>query len=142
MSVCVTVMTFRQLVTRSDIKIQSLVIEILKLVIEAMRENSNKLAQAQESSPATDDEGKSASSDDLVAGKSIVISILEVIFCLLIQKVPTLNSSISGFHSTPTGTNDENDELIAETVKCLEMLPDICSDSGNPNVCSSHSHLY
>ena len=93
-----------------------------------MRENFNKLSQ--ESVSGADDEESSTNSDELVPGKSVVMSILEVVFCLLIQKVPTLNSSISGFHSTPTGTNDENDELIAETVKCLEMLPDICSDTG------------
>jgi len=119
---------FRQLVTRSAIKVQCLVIEVLKLVIEGIRENSNRISEESKKQ----NEGESAStepSDELVPGKSPVISILEVIFCLLIQKVPILNSSISGFHSTPTGSNDDNDELVAEVVKCLEMLPDLCSDS-------------
>ena len=46
------------------------------------------------------------------------------------QKIPLLNSNVSGFHLKPTGTHEENDALMAETVKCLELLPDICSASG------------
>ena len=74
-----------------------------------------------------DEEGKS---DELEPGKSVVLSVLEVIFCLLMQKIPVLNSNVSGFHLKPTGTVEENDQLMAETLKCLELLPDICSDEG------------
>jgi CRISPR/Cas system CMR subunit Cmr4 (Cas7 group RAMP superfamily) len=98
-----------------------------------MKENFNKLSQK-----SGTEEEPAVNSEELVPGKSVVMSILEVVFCLLIQKVPTLNSSISGFHSTPTGTCDENDELIAETVKCLEMLPDICSDNGTKFLICTH----
>lgn len=47
------------------------------------------------------------------------------------QKIPTLNSNATGFQVKPTGTVKENDCLLEETVKCLELLPDICSDTGN-----------
>jgi hypothetical protein len=46
------------------------------------------------------------------------------------QKIPTLNSNATGLQLKPTGTDEENDVLLAETVKCLELLPDICSDQG------------
>jgi len=113
--------------------VQCLVIEVLKLVIEGMREDSNKIAEEEDKAvgKVEVDEGEAESEVELVPGKAPVLSILEVIFCLLIQKVPILNSNISGFHSTPTGSNDENDELVAEVVKCLEILPDVCSDKGN-----------
>lgn len=114
----------RQLVTRSAIRVQCLVIEVLKLLIEGLRENFTN--SSEDSNKKVEEE---AVVDELIPGKSPVLSILEVIFCLLIQKVPVLNSSISGFHSTATGSNDDNDELVAEVVKCLEMLPDLCSDS-------------
>lgn len=35
---------YRQLVSRCEIKIQILVVQVLKLVIEGMRENFNKIA--------------------------------------------------------------------------------------------------
>jgi len=60
-----------------------------------------------------------------------VTAVLEDVFCLLMQKIPTLNSNATGLQTKPTGTDSENDKLLAETVKCLELLPDICSDEGS-----------
>ncbi len=36
---------YSQLVSRSEIKIQDLVVQVLKLVIEGVRENFNKISQ-------------------------------------------------------------------------------------------------
>lgn len=110
-----------------------------------MRENFNKISQgmrlksyntydivcdkwcriAESEGPSED-----GTTDELVPGKSVVLAILEVIFCLLMQKIPVLNVNVSGFHLKPTGTAEENDQLMAETLKCLELLPDICTDDG------------
>ncbi|ODM87690.1 HEAT repeat-containing protein 5A [Orchesella cincta] len=127
----------RQLVTRCDIKIQKLVIDVLRLVIEGMRENFNKIAEEEDDKdPAgTEKELNSeeeATGEELQASpgnKSVVMSVLEVVFCLLMQKIPTLNSHVSGFQVKSTGTPQENDKLLGETVACLELLPDICSDA-------------
>ncbi|CAL8143424.1 unnamed protein product [Orchesella dallaii] len=140
----------RQLVTRCDIRIQQLVIDVLRLVIEGMRENFNKIAEEEnekdesgsgsEKNIENDNEtGLSGAEEELssqsgalitpAGNKSVVMSVLEVVFCLLMQKIPTLNSHVSGFQVKPTGTAQENDKLLGETVACLELLPDICSDS-------------
>ncbi|OXA59612.1 HEAT repeat-containing protein 5B isoform X2 [Folsomia candida] len=114
----------RQLVSRCEIKIQILVVQVLKLVIEGMRENFNKIAHEAEDKNDANDEN----SENLEPGKSVVIAVLEVVFCLLMQKIPTLNSNATGFQVKSTGTIKENDALLEDTVKCLELLPDICSD--------------
>lgn len=104
--------------------------QILKLLIDGMRENFNKITEDQETKETEPGPEDSSECDELVPGKSVILSVLEVVFCLLMQKVPTLNSNISGFLLSQTGSEIENDILIAETVKCLELLLDICSDEG------------
>jgi hypothetical protein len=43
---CMTILVYySQLVSRSEIKIQDLVVQVLKLVIEGVRENFNKISQ-------------------------------------------------------------------------------------------------
>lgn len=85
----------------------------------------NIFLEAEDKNDANDE-----NSENLEPGKSVVIAVLEVVFCLLMQKIPTLNSNATGFQVKSTGTIKENDALLEDTVKCLELLPDICSDIG------------
>ncbi|ODM89077.1 HEAT repeat-containing protein 5B [Orchesella cincta] len=92
----------RQLVTRCDIKIQKLVIDVLRVVIERMRENFNKIAEKEDDKdPAgTEKELNSeeeATGEELQASPSnkyVVMSVLEVVFCLLMPNISTHNSYI------------------------------------------------
>jgi len=65
-----------------------------------------------------------------VAGKCFVLTVLEVLFCLMMQKIPGLNFNASGFQMKVTGSEAENDALVGNTVTCLHNLLDICDHKG------------
>ncbi|ODM87687.1 HEAT repeat-containing protein 5A [Orchesella cincta] len=49
------------------------------------------------------------------SNKYVVMSVLEVVFCLLMPNISTHNSHVSGFQVKSTGTPQENDKLLGET---------------------------
>lgn len=78
--------------------------------------------------------GEGGTSGELVPGRSLVFSALEVCLCLLVRQLPALNpvggkAPTSLLHQ-PVQAGPESGLLIAAALNALDVLPDLCSPAG------------
>ncbi|XP_063929374.1 HEAT repeat-containing protein 5B isoform X4 [Zophobas morio] len=134
----------RLILTRDNHTCQLLCMEVLKQVIKAAqekleKEKKNKLNEIssnnqQESSTADIDLlGEGGECGDILPGKSLVFSVLEVCLCLLVRQLPSLSPSPNSTIVNSLRimqTPDESGRLIAASLSCMENLHKLCSPQG------------
>ncbi|ODM96075.1 HEAT repeat-containing protein 5B [Orchesella cincta] len=102
---------------------------VLRLVIEGMRENFNKIAEKDDDKDPAGTE-KELNSEEEATGEELQVSLGNksvVISRFLSPHAKT--PDIKLFQVKSTGTAQEKDKLLGETVASLELLLDICSDA-------------
>lgn len=145
----------RQILTRDELLVQLLCVEILKQTIQAAREDLQRQrdANVKPKQPADNanenDVDESAATAEIVElgegsvmqpGSSHVYAVLEVCLCLFVRQIPSLNPSKqtnlqmdyayaknASFFSV---LGDENGALVASGLQCVEQLLDLCTPSG------------
>lgn len=145
----------RQILTRDELLVQLLCVEILKQTIQAAREDLQRQrdANVKPKQPADNanenDVDESAATAETVElgegsvmqpGSSHVYAVLEVCLCLFVRQIPSLNPSKqtnlqmdyayaknASFFSV---LGDENGALVASGLQCVEQLLDLCTPSG------------
>lgn len=145
----------RQILTRDELLVQLLCVEILKQTIQAAREDLQRQrdANVKPKQPADNanenDVDESAATAETVElgegsvmqpGNSHVYAVLEVCLCLFVRQIPSLNPSKqtnlqmdyayaknASFFSV---LGDENGALVASGLQCVEQLLDLCTPSG------------
>lgn len=145
----------RQILTRDELLVQLLCVEILKQTIQAAREDLQRQrdANVKPKQPAdnanennVDESAESAENVELgegsvmQPGSSHVYAVLEVCLCLFVRQIPSLNPSKqtnlqmdyayaknASFFSV---LGDENGALVASGLQCVEQLLDLCTPSG------------
>jgi hypothetical protein len=132
----------RLILTRDNHTCQLLCMEVLKQVIKAAqdrldKEKKNKLneiSNQQDGSTADVDLlGEGGECGDILPGKSLVFSILEVCLCLLVRQLPSLSPSPNSTIVNSLRimqTPDESGRLIAASLSCMENLHKLCSPQG------------
>ncbi|XP_050519241.1 HEAT repeat-containing protein 5B isoform X2 [Diabrotica virgifera virgifera] len=127
----------RLILTRDNHTCQLLCLEVLQQVIRAAQESidkqkENKLNEMKNTTNANI-LGEGGELGDLIPGKSLVVSILEVCLCLLIRLLPTISPSenTAVINSLKiTSTFEKSNQLIAASIRCLEKLHYLCSPKG------------
>ncbi|XP_044256431.1 HEAT repeat-containing protein 5B isoform X4 [Tribolium madens] len=127
----------RLILTRDNHTCQLLCMEVLKQVIKAAqekldREKKNKLNE-QDTTTDIDLLGEGGECGDILPGKSLVFSVLEVCLCLLVRQLPSLSPSPNSTIVNSLRimqTPDESGRLIASSLACMENLHKLCSPQG------------
>lgn len=145
----------RQILTRDELLVQLLCVEILKQTIQAAREDLQRQREANvKAKPPVDNANENdvdvstadAESVELgegsvmQPGSSHVYAVLEVCLCLFVRQIPSLNPSKqtslqmdyayaknASFFSV---LGDENGGLVASGLQCVEQLLELCTPSG------------
>ncbi|KAH0819066.1 hypothetical protein GEV33_003724 [Tenebrio molitor] len=132
----------RLILTRDNHTCQLLCMEVLKQVIKAAQERLdkekknklNEISNQQDGSTADVDLlGEGGECGDILPGKSLVFSILEVCLCLLVRQLPSLSPSPNSTIVNSLRimqTPDESGRLIAASLSCMENLHKLCSPQG------------
>lgn len=132
----------RLILTRDNHTCQLLCVDVLKQVLKAAQERLDtakkmKLNEIsnQEASTSLDVDllGEGGDSGEILPGKSLVFSVLEVCLCLLVRQLPSLSPSPNSTIVNAlriTQTPDESGRLIAAALSCMENLHDLCSPQG------------
>lgn len=145
----------RLILTRDNLEVQLLCMEVLRLTVVAHQEyldgERKKLESAEDSElkRSINAIGDGGESGNIEPGKSHAYSVLEVCMCLLVRQIPSLNpsenarltseqlqrqwASVSGGSLTSNGTykiGEDNGVLITAALKCLIDLPKMCSHKG------------
>ncbi|XP_057651452.1 HEAT repeat-containing protein 5B [Diorhabda carinulata] len=123
----------RLILTRDNHNCQLLCLEILQQVVKAAQENISKKKSASEIDNSIDIFGEGGEMGDLIPGKSLVVSILEVCLCLLIRQLPNLSPSTNSavINSIKVmSSSEKSDQLIAASIRCMEYLHTVCSPKG------------
>ncbi|CAG9828838.1 unnamed protein product [Diabrotica balteata] len=137
----------RLILTRDNHTCQLLCLEVLQQVIKAAQESidkqkENKLNETKNKTNVNVlEEGDLG---DLIPGKSLVVSILEVCLCLLIRLLPTISPSenTAVINSLKiTSTFEKSNQLIAASIRCLEKLHYLCSPKGALSILPTILHL-
>ena len=143
----------RTVLTRDHSSIQILAVEVLQLVLQAARESldfaKRQKLQKELELPANQETkyipelallGEGGESGKIEVGKSVVFATLEVGLCVLVRHYPELSqraanlnslmaiqakSRLKGRHMT-----EEQCQLISRTLRCLAILPSLCSPLG------------
>lgn len=125
----------RQILIRDDIHIQLLCIEILRQTITASFVRLGKEENIDQTLF-----GEGGASGEIIPGKSIVYSVLEVCLCIFVRYIPSMNSSISStneIYQKSSILNDDNCMLISSGLQCTESLLYICSPKGAVSILST-----
>ncbi|KAL5274805.1 HEATR5B family protein [Megaselia abdita] len=131
----------RQILIRDDVYVQLICVEILRQLISGsskqLETNSTK-ETAIISDTNVIEEG--VSSGEVIPGKSIVYSVLEVCLCIFVRYIPNINLPISSSNETYRNAlvlNYANGMLIASGLQCSEALIPICSTKGTVSILST-----
>ncbi|KAM8704571.1 hypothetical protein ACLKA7_009082 [Drosophila subpalustris] len=137
----------RQILTRDELLVQLLCVEILKQTIQAARED---LQRSRDSQMPPDNANENETETEnlelgegsvMQPGSSHVYAVLEVCLCLFVRQIPSLNPSKqtnlqmdyayaknnASFFSV---LGDENSRLVASGLQCVEQLLELCTPSG------------
>ncbi|KAH8277338.1 hypothetical protein KR026_009228, partial [Drosophila bipectinata] len=134
----------RQILTRDELLVQLLCVEILKQTIRAARED---VERKRDDNANSEDEkrGEQLGEDDsMQPGSSHVYAVLEVCLCLFVRQIPSMNPTRQGsglqldfsYAKMATGTSffsvlgDDNGLLVASGLQCVEQLLDLCTPKG------------
>ncbi|XP_017967368.1 HEAT repeat-containing protein 5B isoform X1 [Drosophila navojoa] len=140
----------RQILTRDELLVQLLCVEILKQTIQAAREDLERRreTQKQQQQPADNANENQNDNEDLQLGEgsvmqpgsSHVYAVLEVCLCLFVRQIPSLNPSkqinlqLDYAHAKNASffsvLGDENGRLVAIGLQCVEQLLELCTPSG------------
>lgn len=146
----------RLILTRDNLEIQLMCMEVLRLTLAAHQEYvaEERLKLTVEEASEEGDESKrvllraigdGGESGDIVHGKSHAYSVLEVCLCLLVRQIPSLNPSenarvtaeqLQRQWASSSSSNavykigEDNGVLVAAALKCLIDLPKMCSQRG------------
>ncbi|XP_033164377.1 HEAT repeat-containing protein 5B isoform X2 [Drosophila mauritiana] len=137
----------RQILTRDELLVQLLCVEILKQTIRAAREDLER--KRDDNANSEDGKGgeRHGEDDSMQPGSSHVYAILEVCLCLFVRQIPTMNPTRQGaggsglqldfaYAKMATGSSffsllgDENGLLVASGLQCVEQLLDLCTPKG------------
>ncbi|KAH8327108.1 hypothetical protein KR074_003047, partial [Drosophila pseudoananassae] len=134
----------RQILTRDELLVQLLCVEILKQTIRAAREDVER--QRDDNANSEDEKrGERLGEDDsMQPGSSHVYAVLEVCLCLFVRQIPSMNPTRQGsglqldfsYAKMATGTSffsvlgDDNGLLVASGLQCVEQLLDLCTPKG------------
>ncbi|XP_017846517.1 HEAT repeat-containing protein 5B isoform X2 [Drosophila busckii] len=131
----------RQILTRDELLVQLLCVEILKQTIRATCEDLERQREATDNA----NELELGEGSVMQPGTSHVYAVLEVCLCLFVRQIPTLNPSkqsalqldyayakhSSSFFSVLA---DDNALLVASGLQCVEQLLELCTPSGALNI--------
>ncbi|KAH8294799.1 hypothetical protein KR018_003155, partial [Drosophila ironensis] len=134
----------RQILTRDELLVQLLCVEIMKQTIRAARED---LERKRDDNANTEDGngGERLGEDDsMQPGSSHVYAVLEVCLCLFVRQIPSMNPSRQGsglqldfsYAKMASGSSffsvlgDDNGLLVASGLQCVEQLLDLCTPKG------------
>ncbi|XP_055847565.1 HEAT repeat-containing protein 5B isoform X1 [Episyrphus balteatus] len=147
----------RQILTRDDLLVQLLCMEILKQSITAAKEcldekRNSKLAECQNDNEAKtdlckdlDNYGEGGEQGDIIPGQSHVYAVLEVCLCVFVRQIPSMNPSSNSkltteqlkkelaLRSAIPGASllpEDNGMLVASGLQCAEVLTELCSPRG------------
>ncbi|XP_030374893.1 HEAT repeat-containing protein 5B isoform X2 [Scaptodrosophila lebanonensis] len=146
----------RQILTRDELLVQLLCVEILKQTIQAAREDLQRRRAALESDNANDAQstaqlGEGGDSGTITPGSSHVYAVLEVCLCVFVRQIPSMNPSkqTNGGAGQTAGIQfdyayakhnaaasffsvlgDDNGMLVASGLQCVEELAELCSPRG------------
>ncbi|EDW83833.1 uncharacterized protein Dwil_GK13824, isoform A [Drosophila willistoni] len=130
----------RQILTRDELLVQLLCVEILKQTIQAARED----LQRRRDDNANEENALDLGEDNTMQpGSSHVYAVLEVCLCLFVRQIPSMNptkqttgqldyayAKISSQNSFFSVLNDDNGLLVANGLQCVEQLLDLCNSRG------------
>ncbi|XP_022214446.2 HEAT repeat-containing protein 5B isoform X2 [Drosophila obscura] len=133
----------RQILTRDELLVQLLCVEILKQTIQAARED---LDSRRDDNANSEDSLQLGEDNSMQPGSSHVYAVLEVCLCLFVRQIPSMNptkqSGTGGlqldyayakFHSTASFfsvLSDDSGLLVASGLQCVEQLLDLCTPRG------------
>lgn len=139
----------RQILTRDELLVQLLCVEILKQTIQAAREDLERRRDTQQQQQPADNAYENQNDNEdlqlgegsvMQPGSSHVYAVLEVCLCLFVRQIPSLNPSKqinlqldyayaknASFFSV---LGDENGRLVAIGLQCVEQLLELCTPSG------------
>ncbi|XP_062123541.1 HEAT repeat-containing protein 5B isoform X3 [Drosophila sulfurigaster albostrigata] len=135
----------RQILTRDELLVQLLCVEILKQTIQAAREDLQRNRDSQQASDNANDNVTEnlelGEGSVMQPGSSHVYAVLEVCLCLFVRQIPSLNPSKqtnlqldyayaknnASFFSV---LGDDNGRLVASGLQCVEQLLELCTPSG------------
>lgn len=150
----------RQILTRDELLVQLLCVEILKQSIQAAEEclqtqketyvEQHKAADNTESvnvQAAVDNLGEGTETGDVIPGNSHVYAVLEVCLCVFVRQIPTMNPNSAAKLSTMqfkqelaaksytsqsffSALGEDNGMLVASGLQCVEKLTALCSPQG------------
>ncbi|KAH8383902.1 hypothetical protein KR009_011189, partial [Drosophila setifemur] len=131
----------RQILTRDELLVQLLCVEILKQTIRAARED---LERKRDDNANAEEEKGLGEDDSMQPGSSHVYAVLEVCLCLFVRQIPSMNPTRQGsglqldfsYAKMATGSSffsvlgDDNGLLVASGLQCVEQLLDLCTPKG------------
>ncbi|EDW59780.2 uncharacterized protein Dvir_GJ10094 [Drosophila virilis] len=142
----------RQILTRDELLVQLLCVEILKQTIQAAREDLERRRDTQQQQQSADNANENQNEGEkqeldlgegsvMQPGSSHVYAVLEVCLCLFVRQIPSLNPSkqsslqldyayarnAASFFSV---LGDDNGRLVASGLQCVEQLLELCTPSG------------
>ncbi|XP_017090384.2 HEAT repeat-containing protein 5B isoform X2 [Drosophila bipectinata] len=134
----------RQILTRDELLVQLLCVEILKQTIRAAREDVERKRDDNANSEDEKRGERLGEDDSMQPGSSHVYAVLEVCLCLFVRQIPSMNPTRQGsglqldfsYAKMATGTSffsvlgDDNGLLVASGLQCVEQLLDLCTPKG------------
>ncbi|KAH8251598.1 hypothetical protein KR038_002670, partial [Drosophila bunnanda] len=138
----------RQILTRDELLVQLLCMEILKQTIRAAKEDLDRKRDDNANSEEGNGSERIGEDDSMQPGSSHVYAVLEVCLCLFVRQIPSMNPTRQGVGSSgglqldfayakmATGSSffsvlgDDNGLLVATGLQCVEQLLDLCTPKG------------
>ncbi|XP_017026623.1 HEAT repeat-containing protein 5B isoform X2 [Drosophila kikkawai] len=137
----------RQILTRDELLVQLLCMEILKQTIRAAKEDLDRKRDDNANSEEGSGAERMGEDDSMQPGSSHVYAVLEVCLCLFVRQIPSMNPTRQGagsgglqldfaYAKMATGSSffsvlgDDNGLLVASGLQCVEQLLDLCTPKG------------
>ncbi|XP_039953261.1 HEAT repeat-containing protein 5B isoform X1 [Bactrocera tryoni] len=150
----------RQILTRDELLVQLLCMEILKQTIHAARDDlqlkrdqnltqnkNNENTDNAQLQTEIENLGEGGESGEITPGTSHVYAVLEVCLCVFVRQIPSMNPSVASKLSTiqfkqelaaKSNTSqsffsvlaEDNGMLVASGLQCVEDLTALCSPKG------------
>uniref|UniRef100_A0A034VSR0 HEAT repeat-containing protein 5A n=1 Tax=Bactrocera dorsalis TaxID=27457 RepID=A0A034VSR0_BACDO len=150
----------RQILTRDELLVQLLCMEILKQTIHAARDDlqlkrdhsltqnkNNEITDNAQLQTEIENFGEGGESGEITPGTSHVYAVLEVCLCVFVRQIPSMNPSVASKLSTiqfkqelaaKSNTSqsffsvlaEDNGMLVASGLQCVEDLTALCSPKG------------
>ncbi|KAH8243996.1 hypothetical protein KR032_012050, partial [Drosophila birchii] len=138
----------RQILTRDELLVQLLCMEILKQTIRAAKEDLDRKRDDNANSEEGNGSERIGEDDSMQPGSSHVYAVLEVCLCLFVRQIPSMNPTRQGaggsgglqldfaYAKMATGSSffsvlgDDNGLLVATGLQCVEQLLDLCTPKG------------